>query len=430
MGKTSIVLHQELINTFTRRSYLVFAFGIPLLAVILFGGVKLFQSRFASDNPTTGQGSGSQSKYNLAMEGYVDRSGIVTSIPDPTIADRLIPFPDENLAVQAMENGSIQAYYLIPQDFLKTGRIEYVYPNTRSYLSDGQDWIIRWILTVNLLDQNVQLADRLWNPIWSVQETNLSQQSPAGTDSGEDCSRPGSACQSSKLVRLIPVVLSILLFSSLMVSSSMMLNCMGIEKENRTIEVLLSSLNPRQLLLGKTMALGIAGLVQVFVWLAVTLILINFGGSILRLPQDFDFPFGIVLWSLLLFCGGFMLYAGLMAGIGALVHNLKEVGIANVIIMFPLFFGYLIGLYAPITQATGATFPIIFSIIPFTSPVVMVMRLADNVVPIWQLLLTIGLLFLTAFLVFRMVTALFRAQNLLSGQPFSMMRYLRALAGR
>ena len=70
------------------------------------------------------------------------------------------------------------------------------------------------------------------------------------------------------------------------------------------------------------------------------------------------------------------------------------------------------------------------SIFPLTSPVVMVMRLTDGFVPLWQILLSIVLLLISAYAALQMVAAMFHAQNLLSGQPFSVKRYLKALAGR
>jgi ABC-2 type transport system permease protein len=98
--------------------------------------------------------------------------------------------------------------------------------------------------------------------------------------------------------------------------------------------------------------------------------------------------------------------------------------------MFPLFFGYVFGIIAPLAEATGSAALVFLSIFPLTSPVVMVMRLTDGHVPPWQLLLALGLLFITAYFALRMVAAMFHAQNLLSGQPFSVKRYLKALAGK
>jgi len=426
MRKTFLVMRQELITTFTRPSFLLFAFGIPVLAVLILGSVKLIQGRSTQDG---GADTSTQTEYQLDIEGFVDHSGLIQTVSDD-LREYLLPFETENLAKKALQANEITAYYVIPADYVARGEVEYVYPDDKSYLSDGQQWVIKWTLNLNLLDGNLELADRIWNPIWDLETRSVASEFQDATVSGEDCSRPGIACESNELIRMMPSLLVVIFFIAFMSSSSMLFNSIGAEKENRTIELLMLSINPRQLLTGKTLALGIAGITQAVVWLAAIYILFNLGGSTLSLPEGFNFPVGIVTWSLVFFIGGFALYASLMAGAGALVPKMKEAGIANFIAMFPLFFGYIFGIMAPLAEATGSSLLIFLSIFPLTSPVVMVMRLTDGFVPLWQLLLSTGLLFITAYFAIQMVAAMFHAQNLLSGQPFSVKRYLGALAGR
>jgi ABC-2 type transport system permease protein len=255
----------------------------------------------------------------------------------------------------------------------------------------------------------------------------VTPQAGSGTVTGEDCSRPGSGCESSELVRAIPSILVVIFYIAFMSSSSMLFNSIGSEKENRTIEVLLLSISPRQLLAGKTAAQGLAGLMQTLVWLGSVYVSFNMQGSALSLPENFTFPVDILVWSVVFFLGGFALYASLMAGAGAMVPKMKEAGIANFIALIPLLFGYIFGLMAPLANATGSPFIIFLSIFPLTSPVVMVMRMTDQVVPLWHLLFSAGLLFVSAYYTLQAVASMFHAQNLLSGQPFSLKRYLRAM---
>jgi ABC-2 type transport system permease protein len=426
MRKTFLVMRQELITTFSRPSFLLFAFGIPLLSVLVLGGVKLIQGR---SNQNSAAEPKTQTETQLEIEGFVDHAGLIQTIPDD-IKDTLLRFESEAQAQQALKAAKISAYYVIPADYIERGEVDYIYPNDRSYLSDGQKWVIQWTLNLNLLAGNLELADQIWNPIWNLETRTISPELQGTAINQEDCSRPGAACQSIEPIRMIPSLLVVIFFMAFMSSSSMLFNSIGAEKENRTIELLMLSINPRQLLSGKTLALGIAGLVQTIAWLGAILIVFNLGGSTLSLPEGFHFPVEIVAWSLVFFIGGFGLYANLMAGAGALVPKMKEAGIANFIAMFPLLFGYLFGLMAPLAEATGSAFLVFLSIFPLTSPVVMVMRLTDGFVPLWQILLSIGLLLISAYAALQMVAAMFHAQNLLSGQPFSVKRYLKALAGR
>ena len=426
MNKTFLIMRQELSTTFGRPSYLFFAFGLPVLVVLILSGVKLIQGRSSANSKANLAGP---AEYQLEIEGFVDHSGLIQTISED-LEDYLLPYESEAAAQSALKSGEISAYYVIPTDYVARGEVDYVFPDDKPYLSDGQQWVIKWTLNLNLLGGDLAVADQVWNPVWNLETRNLTPDFEGASVSGEDCSRPGVACESNELVRMMPSILVVVFFITFMSSSSMLFNSIGVEKENRTIELLLLSINPRQLLMGKTLALGIAGLSQTLVWLLSIWVGFNLGGSTLSLPDGFTFPVEIVIWSLIFFIGGFALYASLMAGAGALVPKMKEAGIANFIAMIPLFFGYIFGLMAPLADATGSAFLVFLSIFPLTSPVVMIMRLTDGNVPLWQLLLSIGLLFVTAYFALQMVAAMFHAQNLLSGQPFSARRYLRALAGR
>ena len=98
--------------------------------------------------------------------------------------------------------------------------------------------------------------------------------------------------------------------------------------------------------------------------------------------------------------------------------------------MAPLFIGYVVGILAPLSGSAESNLVVFLSIFPFTSPIVIIMRLANGIVPFWQLLLSSGLLLGTAYLSINIVSKMFNAKNLLSGQPFSVKRYLRAFSGK
>jgi ABC-2 type transport system permease protein len=221
----------------------------------------------------------------------------------------------------------------------------------------------------------------------------------------------------------------VLFFISFMAVSNMMFSNIGTEKENRTIEVLMLSLSPRQMLTGKMIGLGIAGLLQALAWLAAMGAVLSIGGNTLNLPDEFVFPVPIFLWSVVFYLGGYALYTSLMAGLGALVPKIKEAGSMNMIAMSPLFLGYVVGIMAPLAELTNAALPVALSLFPLTAPVVMVMRLVDGSVPLWQVFLSAGLMYASVYFVLRAVAAMFHAQNLLSGQPFTFKRYIGALMG-
>jgi ABC-2 type transport system permease protein len=129
MKKTFLVMKNELITIFKSPSYLIMAFGIPVLAVLILGIVSLIQSdsdENIADEPT------SSVVHFIETEGYIDHSGLIQIIPD-NLKGKLLPYKTEDKAADALENGDISAYYIIPKDYLESGKVEYVYPNDKSF---------------------------------------------------------------------------------------------------------------------------------------------------------------------------------------------------------------------------------------------------------------------------------------------------------
>jgi len=423
MNKTMLIMRQELRTIFSSKSYIFFAFGIPILSLLILTGVGIYQGRSGNGNVATIK---TPEELILETEGYVDQSGLVHAVPEE-FSDSLLAYETEEQAQAALLADEISAYYIVPPDYLELGEIFYVFPDDKPFTLDDQKWIMQRTMTFNLLGGDPDLADRAWSPIWEVQMVRIRPQVQTRTVIEEDCSRPGSACYSNKFVRLIPSILVVIFYIAFMSSSSMLFNSIGTEKENRTIEVLMLSISPRQLLAGKTIGMGLAGLLQTLTWMAAIYISLNQGGTALSLPEGFKFPFDILAWSVVFFLGGFAFYASLMAGAGAMVPKMKEAGVANFIAIIPLLFGYIFGLIAPLANLAGSAFMVFLGIFPLTSPVVMIMRLTDTVVPLWQVFLSAALLFASTYYALLVAAAMFQAQNLLSGQPFSVKRYLKAL---
>lgn len=123
-----------------------------------------------------------------------------------------------------------------------------------------------------------------------------------------------------------------------------------------------------------------------------------------------------------------MIYASLMAGLGALVPNLREASQATFVVIAPMLIPMLS--LSMLIEKPHGTYSTILSIFPLTAPVAMMTRLASGNVPLWQLLLAVGLSFLTAILIIRIVTKFFHAQTLLSGQEFKTSMFVKAMFGK
>ncbi|MEM5775333.1 MAG: ABC transporter permease, partial [Anaerolineaceae bacterium] len=152
------------------------------------------------------------------------------------------------------------------------------------------------------------------------------------------------------------------------------------------------------------------------------------GGRTLQIGDAFQLDPSILVWGILFFITGYAIYASFMAGVGALVPSLKEASQATFVVMIPLLVPMM--LIQPMISKPNGTLSIILSMFPLTSPVSMMTRLSATTVPLWQILAALALAVGTAYLVVRTVAVLFRAQNLLTGQKFSLGKMIRALRAK
>ncbi|GGD16113.1 ABC transporter permease [Flavobacterium orientale] len=215
------------------------------------------------------------------------------------------------------------------------------------------------------------------------------------------------------------------------------------EKTNRIIEIIISSVKPFQLMMGKIIGTSLAGILQFLIWAIIGFILFfgistYFGvqmgatpaldagmieagqaemGSKMQLyiKEFLTLPIGTLLVSFVLyFIGGYFLYSSFYAAIGAAVDNETDSQQFLLPIIMPLVLGVYIGFFTVLNDPHG-TVATVFSIIPLTSPIVMLMRIPFGV-PIWQLVLSIVLLFSTFFLVVWFASKIYRVGILMYGK--------------
>jgi ABC-2 type transport system permease protein len=220
----------------------------------------------------------------------------------------------------------------------------------------------------------------------------------------------------------------IIFYTVIIMSSSLLLNSVTVEKQNQVMEILMSSIRPRQLLAGKIIGLGLTGLLQTTIWFGTAYTLLRLSGRTFNLPQGFDIPPSILVWGIVFFLLGYAVYASLMAALGALVPNLKEGSQSTIIVIWPTIIP--LSLSSILIQQPHGALATALSLFPLTTPMTMMLRLSVGGVPWWQPLLAAGLLLITAYGIIRAVAGVFRAQYLLSGQSFSIKRFFGALLGR
>lgn len=226
---------------------------------------------------------------------------------------------------------------------------------------------------------------------------------------------------------LLPYGITLLYYILILTSSSLLLSSITKEKESRLLEILMVSTTPKQLLGGKIIGLGLVGLFQTLIWIGSGYILFKLSGRTLDVPYSVNLTPELIIWGVLFFLAGYALYASLMAAIGALVPKLREATHATMIVISPMIIPIM--MISVVVRKPNDWVALTLSMIPFTSPVTMMTRHATTSVPIWQSITSILLLIITAYLIIRIVARIFQAQNLLSGQPFNLARFLNAVRG-
>ncbi len=420
MKKTLEVMRYEFSSALRRKSFLFVAFGIPLLAVIIFAGINIIRS----NNSDTGTSEQEQESFQYEVEGYVDKSGIISSIPEDIPVGLLTAFSSENEVKEALDKGDITAYYVIPADYVDTGDLIYVHPNINPIAEGGQNWVMIWTLYFNLLDGNIEMASNVWSPANYVRRDLSIISSQDGT-SPEECSTPGYTCESNALIQLLPILVMAIIYISIVSGGSYLLRLVSNEKDSRVMELLLLSASPNQLLSGKVVSYCILGFLQVLAWLGAVYLVFKIGGATLSLPPGFSLPISLLVWGLIFFVLGYAIYATMMAGAGALTPKLSQYTSVYFVVSSPLLISYLFSIM--LAMRPHSPLAVALSIFPLSAPIMMITRLTVGNVPLWQPIVAAVLTIVMAVFIIRAVARMFRAQMLLSGQPFSIQRYVKAL---
>jgi ABC-2 type transport system permease protein len=421
MKKTLQIIRYELVSALSRPSFVFFAFGVPIIAVLGFLGYSLIKNSQAAEMNT----EQTQEENKLNAEGYVDYAGLIKVIPSDLPANILVSYQTEAEAKDALELGEIEAYYLVPEDYLKDGDLYYIHPETNPISQDGQIWIMRWTLYVNLLDGDTQAAENIWNP-GNYNRRNLALEGASGSSSVGDCMTPGYTCESNALIQLLPIGIMAIIYISIVTGGSYLLRLVSSEKDSRVMELLLLSASPNQLLNGKVISYCLLGFFQVLAWLGAVFLILRIGGTTLNLPPGFEIPISLLVWGLVFYVLGYGIYASMMAGAGALTPKLSQYTSVYFVVSIPLFISYFFSLI--LAMRPHSPLAVVLSFFPLSAPIMMITRLTVGGVPFWQPALAAGLSLIMVVLIVRAVARMFRAQVLLSGQPFSISRYIKALA--
>lgn len=408
MNKTTLIARNEVLTSLRRKTFVFFAFGLPILLGIVSLGIMLVNRGDDPDQEDFGSGLPAED-----IVGYVDPAGLIQALPANVPEERLRSFQDATSARQALDAEEIEGYFLIPKDYVATGELQYI-KKTHDPLSSNPSQLIEWILLYNLAGRQESLAISLVQPF----ELTMISLQPASEEEMGD----------SWIEALLPTLMTLILYMVIIMTSSILVSAISDEKKNRVLEIVLSSSSTNQFVSGKILAGGILGLMMILVWIGVLWMVISYGGQPLSIPLDFSLSADLLVWVVIFAFLGYAMYGSLMAGVGALSPDIRDARSLTLVVLSPLIIGYMLNSFIQLNP--DGPLAIFVSLFPLTAPVTMIIRMTLTEVPIWQLALAATLMVAAAFLIIRGVSQLFRARILLSGQPPSVRRFYQAMLGR
>lgn len=398
MNKTLLVARREYLFNLKRRSFLFAVFGVPVFTFIVWAVVFVVMSD--SDNTL-----GSNTTY-----GYVDQSGVLADAPTASDApQRFEPYDNEETARSALDAKRIGAYFLLPENYLRTGEVQsYSYDSIPQALQDS----FKAFLVTNLsrgLETDFPI-DRIQQPVTLTIHP---------LDSG----RTLTEANLPALV-FIPLIFSFVFLMSSNVTSGFLMGGIVEERSNRIMEILVTSITPTQLLMGKILGLGLLGLTQLVVWGGAGLILMNVGQQFPFL-NGISFPLDLMVVFVVFFLVSYFLLASLMAGIGAVVGSEQEsrqfASLISLVLVIPFFF------LTTFINNPNSNLALALSFIPFTSPITILLRMGFGSVPFWQIAVSLLILLVTTLFVIWASARVFRWGLLLYGKRIGIRQLIRVI---
>jgi len=422
-GKTWIVVRREFVGTVKRPSWLIGTFGMPVFVALYAGLIFLIGSTAAQMDKPTGKA------------GIVDYAGIVRFEKGPTAAGdvppeakkavddalemagpsagpasgvvktllagtEFLPFPDEKAALAALEKKEIGTVFVVPADYVAAGKIT-AYNASKSILSEGKlaQVPLRRLLVRSLAGDAVapDVVARILSPV----EVKTLIKGKDGTWVPRGL---------AEIVRRVgvPLAFTMLLLISILTSAGTLIQGVSEEKENRVIEVILSSIDARSLLLGKLLGLGATGLLQLAIWLTMALL------PALMLIAGLALSPLVVILCLTYFVLAFLLYGTLITGTGVIGTNAKDMQ------QYGMFWAIGAALPMPFLEVLlrdpNGTAARILSYFPLTSAVTMMLRIGSGDVPWWEIPLTLLILAGSVWVSLRFAARVFRTALLMYGK--------------
>ena len=428
MNKLRLIIAREYMSIVGRKSFIIMTILLPLLFVVI-GAVPVVMAWLNDKGSDTQQIAVIDETGRYAAALHNDEMYNFVALQGDTVTDAR-EFYDK-------ANGSIDAVIIIPSDVDSTGVV--------NIYSEGTITPALVSMVKRTLADTIQNAHLASMGIPNLQQMVTDAHVDVDVHSMKWDENGGEQESSTGASMGLGFMLSFITYMFVLMYGAMIMNSVIEEKTNRIVEVVVSSCRPFQLMLGKIIGVGLVGLTQMAIWIVLLGVVGTVAGGILGLSQVGTNAISpeamaqasasdmgevqrlmqqvmsinylpIIVNFVLYFLGGYLLYSSLFAGLGSAVDQPSDSSQFTT----PVILIMLVAFYASIACMENPTGPMAVwcSIIPFTSPVVMMIRLPFGV-PGWQLALSLVLLFGTALLIIWLAARIYRRGILHYGQKAS-----------
>ena len=425
MSIISLIIKREFIAKVRNKSFVVMTFLSPLLFVAIAGFIGYLSSMKAETKKIA-----IHDETGLFANDFVKQNKKEAAFKYLNLSEI-----DTKALKDSITNESFDGLIIIPKtNNLKDleSKIEFISNNSPSisFIEKTQNVIAEKITKINL---ETAKLDTL-----AIQKAQSSINLHLIKASGEE-----SLKGLNEIKIGIGGAFGYLIMMFIIIYGNMVMRSVIEEKTNRIIEIIISSVKPFQLMIGKIIGTSLAGLLQFMIWAVIGLSLmfaasaffgVNVGptarispelmqsaqsemsGSAqMYISELWNLPIAsIIIGFVIYFIGGYFLYSSFYAAIGAAVDNQTDSQQFLLPILMPLILSVYIGFFTVVNDPHG-TIAVLFSMIPLTSPIVMLMRLPFGV-PWWQIAISVSLLFATFFLVVWFAAKIYRIGILMYGK--------------
>ncbi len=401
MSKIGLVITQEYKNRVAKKSFLVLTLLMPLLFVAL-----IFTPIWLA---TLKDGE-------VKLVAVVDQTGKYESVftDNDAYNFELIGEPIDSLRTSE-KRSDYEAIVVISNDLATTPEAVTIYSEKqvnielKNFIEQG---LSSFVEKEKLLSHNIPNIQEIIDESQANVHVNTIKWSEDGSEE----------ISSSEVAIAIGMVFTMLIYMFIFVYGAQVMSSVVQEKTNRIVEVLICSVKPFELMMGKIISIALVGLTQFGIWLLLTIGLVVVAGQFLggsinpetmvnveqmsdaaaiqQASSELNFdnimamimsvnPFELISYFIIYFIGGYLLYASIFAAIGSAVDNETDTQQFMLPVTIPIIFA----IYAAIYGAQNPDGPLAFwcSMIPFTSPIVMMVRLPFGV-PMWEKLLSVAIL--------------------------------------